>query len=105
MIKLCNLSDIPEGTAKGFSLEKIEIFAVHFDSQFFVYQNKCPHLEIPLEWQEDQFLDMDGELIQCSTHGALFTIESGFCVSGPCQGSNLTALKSVVENEQLYLDL
>ncbi|MEE8263379.1 MAG: Rieske (2Fe-2S) protein, partial [Gammaproteobacteria bacterium] len=41
-------------------------------------------------WVPDQFLDETGNLLQCATHGALFRIEDGFCVAGPCTGASLT---------------
>ena len=32
----------------------------------------------------------DGALILCSSHGALFEKDSGYCVAGPCAGRALT---------------
>ena len=58
------------------------------------YLNSCPHRGIPLNWQPDMFLDEDSELIHCSSHGARFRVGDGFCVSGPCAGQSLTALKT-----------
>ena len=31
-------------------------------------------------------------MIQCANHGALFVIENGECVAGPCNGKALIAL-------------
>ncbi len=98
MITLCHIDDIAEGRAKGFEINETRYFAVKRDDQLFVYKNACPHLGIPLEWHEDSFLDADGDLIQCATHGALFLIETGECVSGPCMGERLTAIEILVEN-------
>ncbi len=61
-------------------------FAVRRDGIAYFYINRCPHRGIPLEWQPDKFLDQSASLIQCATHGALFLIESGECVAGPCAG-------------------
>ena len=91
-IALCQLDEIEDGSARGFKIGYQAIFAVHKNGEYFVYQNKCPHLQIELEWMPDQFLDMDGALIHCSTHGALFTMEDGHCIAGPCAGQGLTAL-------------
>jgi nitrite reductase/ring-hydroxylating ferredoxin subunit len=43
----------------------------------------------PLDWKPDDFMSEDGDHIMCHTHGALFEIEDGFCVAGPCAGDNL----------------
>lgn len=98
MITLCHVNDIEEGTSKGFEALNKLLFAVKKDDRMFLYYNYCPHLGTPLEWQEDRFLDSDGALIQCSTHGALFVIESGQCILGPCKGKRLKAIPFVIGN-------
>ena len=104
MHKLCAVEDIAEPGSKGFnSTPKGAVFAVRFDGQIYVYANACPHLSINLEWHEDQFLDQEDRMIQCCMHGALFRIEDGLCVFGPCEGDALTAIPHKVENGDLYL--
>lgn len=103
MIKLCHIDDISEGSAQGFDLRDGKYFAVKRDNQLFIYKNSCPHLEIPLEWRENHFLDPDSDLIQCATHGALFVIETGECVSGPCLGKRLSPAKIRVENGEVLI--
>lgn len=98
MKTLCHLDDIEEGRAKGFELNGKQLFAVKKDNQLHLYYNYCPHLGTPLEWLEDQFLDADGTFIQCATHGALFVIESGQCIQGPCRGKALRAIPFVMGN-------
>jgi len=66
-----------------------EIFVVFKNDDYFVYGNSCPHTGSPLDWMPDQFLNLDKTLIQCATHNALFRIEDGYCVSGPCTGQSL----------------
>jgi len=78
---------------------------VHKDGQFFAYVDSCPHTGAPLEWQEDQFLDLDKALIQCAIHDARFLIDTGDCIAGPCQGERLEALPLIIRNEKIYLDL
>lgn len=86
MAQLCHIDEIAENGAKGFEIGGHSLFAVKRDGRVFLYRNSCPHLGVELNWLEDQFLDSDGVLIQCATHGALFIIESGECVAGPCRG-------------------
>lgn len=103
-VSLCHQDDIPEGEARGFELSGKYIFAVCKDGELFVYYNYCPHLGTPLEWQDHQFLDPAGTLIQCSTHGALFQIENGHCIAGPCRGKNLKAIRHTIGNGHLAVD-
>lgn len=92
MIRLCTTREIPEGHSKGFEIDGLRLFAVRKDGLVHVYENRCPHRQIPLEWLPDQFLDISGSLIQCATHGALFLIDTGECVAGPCAGQFLRPL-------------
>jgi nitrite reductase/ring-hydroxylating ferredoxin subunit len=89
---LCHSSTIAEGQSKGFEVDGMAIFVIHKHGQFYAYRNQCPHLGIELEWLPDQFLDSEGALIQCATHGALFLIDSGDCIAGPCQGQSLASV-------------
>ena len=104
MITLCHIDDIEESTSKGFEVGNKYVFAVKKDGQIYVYYNYCPHLGTPLEWQEDRFLDSDNALIQCSTHGALFVIETGQCILGPCKGKRLRAIPHLVGNGFVMVD-
>ena len=92
MHRLCHVNDIPDPGSKGFKFAEQSLFAVRLRGEVYVYRNSCPHRGIELNWQEDQFLDYDDSLIQCTTHGALFIIENGACVAGPCMGESLEAL-------------
>lgn len=105
---LCKTSDIEDPGSKSFEL-KIKrtthsIFVVHKNGEFFAYYNKCPHTGANLEWQEDKFLDLDNALIQCATHDALFMIDSGECIAGPCVGDSLQSLPLLLKADTLYLD-
>lgn len=91
-VYLCESDDLAEGCAKGLEIGEQKLFLVRKYGQVFGYLNACPHLGIPLEWQADQFLDEEAELIHCSTHGALFTIEDGLCVAGPCVNRSLETI-------------
>ncbi|MFL0798032.1 MAG: Rieske (2Fe-2S) protein [Cellvibrionaceae bacterium] len=100
---LCNISDIPENGSKGFELENLRLFAVQKRGEIFIYKNICPHAQLPLEWVPDQFLDNNKELILCSSHGALFQIHDGLCVTGPCIGQSLEAIPFSVKNQQIFI--
>lgn len=97
--------DIPDDGSKGFECNGEKYFAVKKQNKIYVYKNICPHIGIPLEWVEDQFLDSSHTMIQCANHGALFVIESGACVAGPCSGRKLTAVKFDVVNDVICLPI
>ncbi|GGO88557.1 hypothetical protein GCM10011348_44280 [Marinobacterium nitratireducens] len=92
MTVLCQIGDIPDSGSRGFQIDGRALFAVHHQGRYFVYENRCPHRGVPLEWLPDQFLDYERNFIQCATHGALFKIDSGECIAGPCNGQHLMAV-------------
>lgn len=104
MLSLFAKSDLEEGAALGLEVNNHYLFAVKKDDQIYLYWNRCPHLGTPLEWLENQFLDADGALIQCSTHGALFQIEDGHCLAGPCRGKYLQKVPFSIENDQILVE-
>jgi nitrite reductase/ring-hydroxylating ferredoxin subunit len=94
--EVCRFSHLPDGGSRGFSVVipggHEDIFLVRKGEQVFGYQNSCPHTGGPLDWVPDQFLTQQGDLIQCAIHAALFRIEDGLCLQGPCAGQSLNQL-------------
>lgn len=84
--------ELAEGQSRGFEVNGLALLAVRRAGQVYVYQNRCPHRGVRLEWQRDKYLDDSNSLIQCATHHALFLIESGECIAGPCEGKSLNAI-------------
>ncbi len=71
-------------------------FVVRKGDDVFAYQNVCMHVGHPLNWKPDGFLTKDGSKIMCSSHGAIYEIESGECVAGPCPGKKLRKIEMEV---------
>jgi len=97
-VTLCHVDDIPERGAKGFDLPGVKIFAVKQRRQIFIYLNRCPHAGLPLEWEEDAFMDAEGQFIKCANHGALFVPETGECIQGPCSGDFLWQIEFSIDD-------
>ncbi|MFT5719996.1 MAG: nitrite reductase/ring-hydroxylating ferredoxin subunit [Motiliproteus sp.] len=103
MYQLCHIDAIPEGQSKGLLWGQQTLIAVKRQGQLYLYRNRCPHRGIPLEWLPDQFLDLERQFIQCSTHGALFTLESGLCIQGPCQGLSLEPIDYTLIAKEVWI--
>ncbi|MEA1029843.1 Rieske (2Fe-2S) protein [Pseudomonas sp. N-137] len=101
---LCTGAELPDNSSRGFDLDGRKLLAVRRAGQVYVYLNRCPHRGVPLEWRPDEFLDPSASLIQCATHGALFLIESGECVAGPCAGQFLAALESREDEQGIWVE-
>ena len=102
---LCAGVELAESSSRGFEMDGAKLFAVRRKGQVYVYINRCPHRGVGLEWQPDQFLDPSNSLIQCATHGALFMIEDGECVAGPCAGQHLTTVESREDTQGIWIKL
>lgn len=103
MTFICKTTDIADNQSKGFDVAGTLLFIVNKAGRFTAYKNSCPHLGIQLEMVPDQFLDSTHSLIQCSMHGALFRIEDGLCISGPCIDQKLKEVKIDIQQEEVHL--
>lgn len=101
--------DFEELDTRGYQTEpgdaRGRFFVVRKNGRFHAYVNTCPHAGAPLNWQGDRFLSFDRRFIQCALHGAMFNIENGACIAGPCPGAALEALPVTVEDGQLVVEL
>ena len=107
LIALAKTDEIAEGAAKEFSITQyqppLDIFVARKNQRYFAYINSCPHTGVTLNWMPNSFFDIDHEFIQCATHGALFAVENGYCVRGPCAGQYLQSIALVIRDGAIYL--
>ena len=107
-IKLCELAKIGDGGSEGFVVDTAKgrcgIIVIRHGGSVFGYVNSCPHVGTPLEVKPGRFLDQKGEYVLCSTHGALFQIEDGLCIAGPCVNKSLSPVNLELLNGVLYVD-
>ena len=104
---LCRLDDIADGGSAALVAEIAgqcaSLIAVRRGRRVFIYRNTCPHQDLPLDFTPGQFLDAERTHILCSNHGALFRIEDGVCVWGPCLDARLRPIKTRVEGETVIV--
>lgn len=100
-IRLLPFDDIANGRARSIVIQmragRFHGFVVRRGAAAFGYVDRCPHMGLPLAQKLDDYLAPSGDLIACSWHSALFDIESGACVGGPCTGQRLTSWPVAIE--------
>jgi nitrite reductase/ring-hydroxylating ferredoxin subunit len=105
---ICPLRELDDPGARGFTLGEgewpLKGFVVRRGDVIRAYVNHCPHAGFPLNWQPNVFLAPGNAQIRCIMHGALFEIESGECLAGPCLGHGLRALPIHVREGYVLLD-
>jgi nitrite reductase/ring-hydroxylating ferredoxin subunit len=108
-LRLCRLDDVPEDGTNGFLVEsgrgRFGAMVIRRAGKIFVYVNSCPHVGAPLDIRAGQFLNVERSHIICSTHGALFRIDDGYCVSGPCAGAHLIPLAHDLDGDDVFVTI
>ncbi len=106
--RIAAVEDINDGGAIGAVVDIDDgprrVILTRKGDRVSVFLNSCPHTGVRLDWKPGQFLDFDDVLLQCATHGALFSLDSGYCVAGPCSGQNLVRLAVDVRDGAIFID-
>lgn len=106
-IPICASSAVEEGgkgvrfpvTAGG---EDRTGFVIRYDNVVYGYLNRCAHVPIELDWAEGEFFETSGLYLMCSTHGAIYTPETGMCAGGPCRGGRLRPIAVFEKDNQIF---
>ena len=100
-----------EDGAKGirFALPMLGEFAtgfvVRFQGKPYAYINQCAHVPVELDWNEGDFFTVQKDYLICSTHGAHYRPDNGFCVMGPCKGKSLKPIQVTEQNQEIIINL
>lgn len=93
---VCRLDELPDPGCREFTIGEgdwpFRGFVVRRGDDVYAYKNYCMHVGHPLNYAPDSFLTKDEGLIICASHGALYEIDTGLCVGGPCPGKMLRAV-------------
>lgn len=110
---VCSAKSIARGSAKAFRLSRLDetgttrpfsIAIIRTEANgFFGYINTCPHEGVWLNIGAGEFFSPDRRFLKCGRHGAIFEIETGLCVDGPCKGQSLEPVALAVIDEEVCL--
>lgn len=78
-------------------------FVVRRGDGVWAYRNYCVHAGHPLNWKPHAFLTRDKEHIICASHGALYELDTGLCVAGPCPGKTLKRLAVEIRDGEVWV--
>lgn len=79
-------------------------FVVRFHGKPYAYVNQCAHVAVELDWNEGDFFTSQKDYLICSTHGAHYRPDNGFCVMGPCKGKSLKSIEVTEQNQQIIIN-
>ncbi len=72
--EVAKTNDIPEGEARRFVVDRVEIAVANVGGEFLAVDDICSHAESSLSEGE---VDVDDETIECPRHGSTFDLRSG----------------------------
>lgn len=105
---LCKKEQIPDGggweVTFGDGKEPFRVVMLRRGEDVWAYHNSCPHFSIPLNYEPQHFIALDGELVMCAHHTAFFRFDDGHCVDGPCTGTSLLSVPVVVVDGDIYIE-
>jgi len=105
-VRVGRLDEIEDPGCREFSIGDgdwpFRGFVVRQGHDVFAYQNYCVHVGHPLNWMPDGFLTKDRTAIICASHGAVYEIDSGLCVGGPCRGKSLQQVQVEIRDGVIY---
>jgi 3-phenylpropionate/trans-cinnamate dioxygenase ferredoxin subunit len=102
LIEVGRTTDIPEGEARRFVADRIEIAIANLgNGKFVAVDDVCSHAEASLSEGE---VDLDDETIECPRHGSVFDLNTGRPRSLPATVPILT-FPVKVEDDKLLIEL
>lgn len=100
--ELCLLSDLEEGKVIKAKEKRKHLLLTKYEGEVLCYENNCPHLGVPLDLDTGNFIASDKEHFECQSHGALFKINNGLCISGPCRSLSLNKIDIEIIEDKIF---
>jgi nitrite reductase/ring-hydroxylating ferredoxin subunit len=104
--RLCAEADVPADggreVVQGEGEYAFRIVLLRWNGGIRAYRNRCAHVHIPLNYEPGTFHVLEGGVLMCAHHGAMYRIETGDCFDGPCERSSLTAIPVAVRDGLVF---
>lgn len=104
---ICSTEDLQNGQSLKFrfptGIGPEEAFLVRYRDQYHAYVNRCRHVHIALDYDDNDFFTTDGEFLVCKNHGAVYLPGTGECACGPCDGRSLIRLPLQIQDMLVIL--
>jgi len=104
---ICSTDTLSNGGSLKFHIlegdRPIEAFLIRFDEEYYAYKNRCAHMSLTLDLDDNDFFTIDFRGLICKTHGAVYYPNDGLCISGPCLGESLEAIQIEVRGNAVLL--
>lgn len=85
--------------------ENVTGFVVRFNGKPYAYVNQCAHVSVELDWMPGEFFTAQQDYLICSTHGAHYRPDNGFCIMGPCKGKSLKPIAVTEQDNKIMINV
>ena len=97
--RLCQVSEIAEGTARKVEIEDQQLALFNINGTFYATDNRCTHARAFLS---EGFIE--GDTIECPLHGGRFHIPTGRPLAPPVRTPVRVYPVEVIDNE-IYIKI
>ena len=98
-VALCNVDDVPEGSAVKVDVDDLELAVFNTQGRIFVTDDQCTHGAASLS---EGFVE--GCRVICDLHEGAFDLETGEAVAPPCI-LPIKTYRAIVEDGVVFIDL
>jgi 3-phenylpropionate/trans-cinnamate dioxygenase ferredoxin subunit len=99
-VRVGKAGDFAEGLVRTFDLEGTDVAVVCHQGRFHAFSGRCPHEAYLMNYTRVR----PGDLIICSSHLAVFDLDTGKVLSGPAD-KDLTLYGVRVEGDDILVSL
>jgi 3-phenylpropionate/trans-cinnamate dioxygenase ferredoxin component len=94
------ISDIPAGKMQKVSVDGRDILVANVNGSFYACDDTCTHAGASLSEG-----GLDGTTITCGWHGAKFSCQTGKLEKFPAKIADLKSYKTVVESDNIFVEV
>ena len=96
-VAVANIADIPPGGMKCVAVDRERVLLANVGGAFYAIGDMCGHRRAPLSAGE-----LDGYLVECPLHYAIFDVRTGKFVVGPIS-ADVPAYETRVEGDTVFV--
>lgn len=104
---ICAADTLTDGASLKFRVKEqehaVEAFLIRFEGRYYAYRNRCAHMALTLDMDDNDFFTIDSRELICKTHAATYSPDTGVCVGGPCYGESLEPVPILVQDGVVLL--
>jgi nitrite reductase/ring-hydroxylating ferredoxin subunit len=104
---ICRAGTLRNGESLKFRLlsrgREVEAFLIRHDGKYYAWLNRCAHMALTLDLDDNDFFTPDQRSLVCKTHAAFYKPDTGACFSGLCLGGSLEPVPLAMSGDLVIL--